>query len=1058
MATNLLSTSRLADYFFVCGLHDNHLLATYDAVKRGQITSADEYYYDQQRQAVAVTSNEAPEPVNNRTTGKLLPQSSSKDSLAEVLDHVQSIIDIFDKERDSARDNVIAVHEPLNGKTNRKRSVTAAMPRLDSEPTVRRKLSIKPSKAWSSVPDYRAAYSEPPSEDLGRILESSEETLQQALFNSDRSMQPNLLDIKYIPTVLLRYPRTDHSKSEAFPSYIAMFCFPRDISLRYGTHAPVEQLHSFAMTDENGDTIYGTCIVFYEKLAHRLRDSVNKALQQWIHAHMDQSTVEYARHLQERIQTEQAQVDHYGAELVSLNTMTSTPDITERKRDLEEQLRTCQENVTLYTELLEPVKMAVCTSDCIWVPKAIGLVSRMPWHDLFGDWLRIMLDSIVGVQGRKAKGDHLNIQSAVYNIIREVPLPPPGRFEISLSISQRSLFFSRPSINEVPILKNFSLFPLFRALSSHLILAVLETLLSEGKVLFLSNHPGMLSVACESFRYLLFPFYWQFVFIPVLPEKLLACLQVPVPFLIGFQGQIEDLADNAPDDVCIVNLDSNTMHQYHPGMRLPDRQRRKLQLSLEQYAPLHTRSKVPYGVPLTIKEAFPKGRMMLNCHRSKAQELSTSLPRKSESSANHSIWSNPASVLSRPLSGFWSANESIRSSNDSDISFAPDIPTPVMPQHPSNAKLASTTSVSSNTHASSSSSFAAARSNQQLPRSDHWSFSLHPKTTPSSGSPFKTQPSSYRHSAGNADELNRARSQEMTVSSKDSRRSSQTNSIRKLSGLMSRPQMAFQPGETVRAPDFGAVNSVPPITHSGTGNNSQTPTTMQKMWYIEGHPMVEVAPQDLWQLQGYRCLCGQSVQQNDQNQRHLTFVCCQECHLVTHDTCMNQILHPCLPSCFDEENIQHAFLRMFASLLCHYRAGFVSTSAERNGMAFDMQDGNPKKRSPLVFSKEKFLKQSDKDIRTYLAHLTSSQMFTQFIMDRLSKSDQDPEVLIFDEFIKLKLNRSKLKFVKEDTPFLKDASYRASQIIWANSPDPVPGPKYDRFPIDLDFSNTGSHN
>lgn len=56
--------------------------------------------------------------------------------------------------------------------------------------------------------------------------------------------------------------------------------------------------------------------------------------------------------------------------------------------------------------------------------------------------------------------------------------------------------------------------------------------------------------------------------------------------------------------------------------------------------------------------------------------------------------------------------------------------------------------------------------------------------------------------------------------------------------------------------------------------------------------------------------------------------------------------------------------------------------------------------------------------QTFLSTLCSSQMFTQFITDRLSKSSQDPEILVFDEYIKLKLNRSKLKFVKEETPFL----------------------------------------
>jgi hypothetical protein len=59
----------------------------------------------------------------------------------------------------------------------------------------------------------------------------------------------------------------------------------------------------------------------------------------------------------------------------------------------------------------------------------------------------------------------------------------------------------------------------------------------------------MLSIACEAFRYLLYPFYWQFVFIPVLPERLLTCLQAPVPYIIGFKGTIDDLGEHAADDV-----------------------------------------------------------------------------------------------------------------------------------------------------------------------------------------------------------------------------------------------------------------------------------------------------------------------------------------------------------------------------------------------------------------------------------------------------------------------------------------------------------------------------
>lgn len=76
--------------------------------------------------------------------------------------------------------------------------------------------------------------------------------------------------------------------------------------------------------------------------------------------------------------------------------------------------------------------------------------------------------------------------------------------------------------------------------------------------------------------------------------------------------------------------------------------------------------------------------------------------------------------------------------------------------------------------------------------------------------------------------------------------------------------------------------------------------------------------------------------------------------------------------------------------------------------------------------------------QAYLAQLVDSQMFTQFITDRLAKAPDEPEVLMFDEFIKLKLNRSKFKLVKEDTPFLNDNSYNISQTIWVTPPEDKP--------------------
>jgi hypothetical protein len=159
--------------------------------------------------------------------------------------------------------------------------------------------------------------------------------------------------------------------------------------------------------------------------------------------------------------------------------------------------------------------------------------------------------------------------------------------------------------------------------------------------------------------------------------------------------------------------------------------------------------------------------------------------------------------------------------------------------------------------------------------------------------------------------------------------------------------------------------------------------------------------------------------------------------LVTHDACTDQILHPCFPACFDEQKVHDSFIRMFASLLYNYRTGFVDHLEDKTISSITANDTAPisspnmgraynnSNKKSLYFSKDKFLKQSDKDTRAFLHSLSNSQMFTQFITDRLLKSNQDPEILVFDEYIKLKLNRSKLKFVKEDTPFLNVSSKKA---------------------------------
>ncbi|ORZ15755.1 AEX-3 domain-domain-containing protein [Absidia repens] len=1131
--------STVADYFFVTGLREIDLFSAYDKAKKGLVDETDATYYNNMENCAASTTHSStelnsteaevsplppPETIHTSTITKpssqiastngglgrkrgqslpVLPTTSDTrkttsinnttgNSLNGVMDHVQAVIDHFDKERDFARGSVISISATpssrgttsTSGERSRRASVNTGYingskrTSLHDTSWQRVKDSITSSVKRTHTQRRQRQYSKSNSTSDTSIMQQSQEPIVQLPnpLDDEKPTTPHLLDVKYPPTVLMRYPSQD--SSIPFPSYLSMFSFPHDVSLHYGDEPPPEKMHSFAMTDDTGSTRYGTCCVFYEPLLDNLVDSVDDALKQWIDNNMTTSTVEYGKHLQEKIEHEQNQLEQCISTLVSETNQSSSLVDMEWRNELEEQIRMSRESLALYNELLEPVKLAVCTSKQIWVPKSVGVLGRMPWLDLYGDWIKILLDSVVGVRGKKNKDFSVDIGSAVANLIHEVPVPPPGRFEIGLNINNRSLYISRPAMNEVPLLKNFSLYPLFRALSPHLILAVLETLLAEGKVIFLSQYCGMLSLACESFRYLLFPFYWQFVFIPLLPERLLNCLQAPVPYIIGFQGDLNDIDEFSPDDACIVNLDSNTIHQTPRVPMLPERQRRKLQSSIEMHCPLHNHCRVPYGVPLSVQMAFPNGRLLLSCNRSKLQdvfETPASRNRVSESSDNSSIWSGPKIGWQLPRSSaIWNDSASTRSSNESVLSQTigtPDFSQQAIPQLPSFTKLAinpqtspssSTSLRSSNTNTSHVSSTQANTSNNQTQQR-----SSMPTTPKLSQSQSTSQNGVMDHGAT---ALYRTQNRMSEPPLPRVSTPIEDGMLPVEGGVMSKPKAAFQ--HTVEQPRISLSPSYSPSLPSTASTTTTSSTgmrfdsngndqyyqhqgglreTSRHIKHIEGHIMVTLFSQELPSFQGYRCLCGKHVDQGAPIQE--LYKICQECHLVTHDSCADQILHPCLPACFDETKIQDSLLRMFASLLCGYRSGFMNSmehpmTAKSAILQQNKNDASHHPQQTMYFSKDAFLKHSDKDTRAYLSTMAGSQMFTQFITDRLNKSKNDPEILMFDEFIKLKRNRSKLKFVKEETPFLNDDSYRVSQVIWSTPPENQRGRIYDRFPVD----------
>lgn len=143
MTNHALPASRVADYFFVAGLHDEHIIPTFENARRHQQTSdSDIVYYQQQERALSNLNSRPtlPPMISDPTFLKTIPKQESP-SLLGVLDHVQNVIDNFDKERDLARDNVIAVD-------------TEKYKRSESDRTVP-KLNRTNTRKWRSPSDSK---------------------------------------------------------------------------------------------------------------------------------------------------------------------------------------------------------------------------------------------------------------------------------------------------------------------------------------------------------------------------------------------------------------------------------------------------------------------------------------------------------------------------------------------------------------------------------------------------------------------------------------------------------------------------------------------------------------------------------------------------------------------------------------------------------------------------------------------------------------------------------------------------------------------------------------
>ncbi|KAM9849189.1 DENN domain-containing protein 1B [Aulostomus maculatus] len=179
----------------------------------------------------------------------------------------------------------------------------------------------------------------------------------------------------------------------------------------------------------------------------------------------------------------------------------------------------------------------------------ICLLSYLPWFEIYYKLLNTLADYLT-----KQQEDDLN---DMLNSLYDLPVPKPFT-PVNLSVHS---YFIAPDINGLPTIpESRNLTEYFVAVDVNNMLQLYASMLHERRIIITSSKLSTLTACVHGAAALLFPMYWQHIFIPVLPPHLLDYCCAPMPYFIGVHlSLLERVRSRSLEDVVILNVDTNTL-------------------------------------------------------------------------------------------------------------------------------------------------------------------------------------------------------------------------------------------------------------------------------------------------------------------------------------------------------------------------------------------------------------------------------------------------------------------------------------------------------------------
>ncbi|XP_063800141.1 DENN domain-containing protein 5A isoform X2 [Pseudophryne corroboree] len=315
--------------------------------------------------------------------------------------------------------------------------------------------------------------------------------------------------------VLARYP--ENVEWNAFDQdAVGMLCMPKGLSFKTQADCRDPQFHSFIITREDGSRTFGFSLTFFEEVTSK---QICSAMQTLYHMH--------------------------NAEYDIIHTsVTNGGDATICTEDCNDSSVTKLQRFNSYD----------ISRDTLYVSKCICLITPMSFMTACKKVLEQLHQAVTSPQPPP-----LPLESYIYNILYEVPLPPAGR-SLKFSGVYAPIICQRPSTNELPLF-DFPVKEVFELLGVENVIQLFTCALLEFQILLYSQHYQRLMTVAETITGLMFPYQWQHVYVPILPASLLHFLDAPVPYLMGLHSNgLDDRSKlELPQEanLCFVDIDNH---------------------------------------------------------------------------------------------------------------------------------------------------------------------------------------------------------------------------------------------------------------------------------------------------------------------------------------------------------------------------------------------------------------------------------------------------------------------------------------------------------------------